>query len=184
MWEYKGCNNTEQAGRGLHMNSLAGLFRYHYTNIGLVIKRQRLGHAAWSLVFALLTVAPCVPTRVRALPAGYTKYTIKRRYRIVVLLFCAPGRARTCDRLLKRELLYQLSYRGITQSIILNITKKSRLSQPDFSTIAHQSKRPPITRSIHRYADILVTTYSRLCWMPIAVFACIRDDCETRRNRL
>ena len=31
---------------------------------------------------------------------------------------CAPGRDRTCDHLLKRELLYQLSYGGTKRKII------------------------------------------------------------------
>ena len=46
------------------------------------------------------------------------------KLRTATLHVCAPTRIRTWDRLLKRELLYQLSYRGVCKVILLKSTSK------------------------------------------------------------
>ena len=49
--------------------------------------------------------------RLAVLPAGKTSLRLAQvKKQHTLFLSCAPSRARTCDLILKRDLLYQLSY--------------------------------------------------------------------------
>ena len=72
----------------------------------------------------LLAVARKIPRpRLAVFPAGKTSLRLAQKQKVPfrrdTFVFCAPTWARTRDQLLKRELLYQLSYR---RSIRTNTT--------------------------------------------------------------
>jgi hypothetical protein len=46
---------------------------------------------------------------------------VRLGWRTLVIFACALSRTRTCDRLLKRQLLYQLSYKGLQKLSIFNL---------------------------------------------------------------
>ena len=70
----------------------------------------------------LLAVARKIPRpRLAVFPAGKTSLRLAQKQKVPfqrdTFVFCAPTWARTRDRLLKRELLYQLSYRRFMKTL-------------------------------------------------------------------
>ena len=150
----------------------------------LGIKFVRPVRTCQELVFRrrekLLSALVLRPILLNGYPAkpfdSYTKQcprTVSRADKIsAALQFCPPGRNRTYDRLLKRELLYRLSYGRICRTIALKTAKlqpnyKGRSTDVRIATPRklNENAPAPVTmsmRQMHRSSQFVLCAKGKI----------------------